>query len=219
MNEAQRNVALFRYSLIREAADDALTIRQRGVLVRELTARTHTGPAGTGPHQPWDARSLDPAYRAGGFEALAPTSRTGEPATDKRLLDLAEALKREVPGDGSPGDPDHRHHRGDGALGAHGAAALRPPGAQHPPRRVGTAGLRPLRGRRAGRPRTGDALHGPVIAGRKTYLFCFIDDYRRALVGYRFGLSEDTVRLEAAFRAALAARGVPRPAISTTVPR
>jgi putative transposase len=37
------------------------------------------------------------AYRAGGFEALAPQSRTGEPVTEKRLLDLAEALKREVP--------------------------------------------------------------------------------------------------------------------------
>ena len=57
---------------------------------------------------------------------------------------------------------------------------------------------------------TGDALHGPVIAGRKTYLFAFIDDHSRALVGYRWGLSEDTVRLEAAFRAALVSRGVPR---------
>ena len=36
-------------------------------------------------------------YRAGGFEALAPVSRSGEPVTEKRLLDLAEALKREVP--------------------------------------------------------------------------------------------------------------------------
>ena len=36
------------------------------------------------------------------------------------------------------------------------------------------------------------------------------DPYSRALVGYRWGLSEDTVRLEAAFRAALASRGVPR---------
>ena len=39
MNDAQREIALFRYSLIREAADDSLTTRQRGVLVRELAAR------------------------------------------------------------------------------------------------------------------------------------------------------------------------------------
>ena len=52
-------------------------------------------------------------------------------------------------------------------------------------------------------------LHGPVITGRKTYLFAFLDDRSRALTGYRFGFSEDTVRLAAALRPALAARGVP----------
>jgi len=56
---------------------------------------------------------------------------------------------------------------------------------------------------------TGDALHGPVITGRKAYLFCFIDDYSRAVMAARFGFSEDTVRLAAALRPALAARGVP----------
>ena len=39
MNEAQRNVALFRYSLIREPADELLTVRQRGQLVRELAGQ------------------------------------------------------------------------------------------------------------------------------------------------------------------------------------
>jgi putative transposase len=57
---------------------------------------------------------------------------------------------------------------------------------------------------------TGDALHGPRIAGAKTYLFAFIDDHSRLLVGYRWGRAEDTVRLEAAFRHGLSSRGVPR---------
>jgi putative transposase len=57
---------------------------------------------------------------------------------------------------------------------------------------------------------TGDALHGPRIDGRKTYLFAFIDDHSRAVVGHRWGLAEDTVRLAAALRPALAARGVPQ---------
>ena len=39
-------VALFRYQLIREAADPALSVRQRGRLVRELAARAHQGPSG-----------------------------------------------------------------------------------------------------------------------------------------------------------------------------
>ena len=47
------------------------------------------------------------------------------------------------------------------------------------------------------------------MSGRKTYLFAFIDDYSRALVGHRFGFAEDTVRLAAALRPALACRGVP----------
>jgi putative transposase len=55
----------------------------------------------------------------------------------------------------------------------------------------------------------GDVLHGPIITGRKTYLFAFLDDHSRAATGYRFGFSEDTVRLAAALRPALASRGVP----------
>jgi putative transposase len=48
-----------------------------------------------------------------------------------------------------------------------------------------------------------------VSSGHKAYLFAFIDDHSRLVVGYRWGASEDTVRLEAALRAGLAARGVP----------
>jgi len=212
MNEAQRNVALFRYSLIREAADDSLTIRQRGVLVRELAARTHTGPGGRAVRV--GRGTLDRwirAYRAGGFEALAPRLRTGQPVTDKRLLDLAEALKREVPRRTAAqvtqiirtteetGPSERTVQRHLARLGLN----TRPDGS--PPEAFGR-----FEAAAPGDLWTGDALHGPVIAGRKTYLFAFIDDHSRALVGYRFGLSEDTVRLEAAFRSALASRGVPR---------
>jgi len=55
----------------------------------------------------------------------------------------------------------------------------------------------------------GDALHGPRVGGRKTYLFAFLDDQARLAVGYRFGFAEDTVRLAAALEPALASRGVP----------
>jgi transposase InsO family protein len=64
----------------------------------------------------------------------------------------------------------------------------------------------------AGRPNeiwTGDALHGRRIGGRKSYLFAFLDDHSRAITGHRWGFAEDTVRLAAALRPALAARGVP----------
>ena len=212
MNEAQRDVALFRYSLIRQAADESLTIRQRGALVRELASVEQVGPngrrikVGRGTIDRWIR-----AYRCGGFEALAPESRTGEPVTEKRLLDLAEALKREVPrrtaaqvaqiirtAEGS-GPSDRTLQRHFARLGLN----TRPDGSA--PLAYGR-----FEAAAPGELWTGDALHGPTIAGRKTYLFCFIDDHSRALVGYRWGLSEDTVRLEAALRNALASRGVPK---------
>jgi putative transposase len=212
MNDAEREAALFRYSLIREPADDSLTIRQRGVLVRELAARDHAGPGGSrvrvsrGTIDRWIR-----TYRAGGFSALAPVPRAGEPVTDKELLDLAEALKREVPRrtaaqvaeivrTAKGGGPSERTlQRHFARLGLNTRPDGRPPQA-----------FSRFEAAAPGDLWTGDALHGPVIASRKTYLFAFIDDFSRALVGYRWGLSEDTVRLEAALRSALSSRGIPR---------
>ena len=39
-------IALFRYQLIRDAADTSLSTRQRGPMVRALAAAEHTGPPG-----------------------------------------------------------------------------------------------------------------------------------------------------------------------------
>ena len=47
------------------------------------------------------------------------------------------------------------------------------------------------------------------MAGRKAYLFAFLDDHSRAVMAARWGYFEDSVRLAAALRPALAARGVP----------
>jgi putative transposase len=212
MNHAQREIALIRYCLVREAADQSLTTRQRGVLVRELATRGHLGPGDTyfkvsrGTIDRWIR-----AYRAGGFEALAPAERPSEPVTDKAILDLAEALKLEVPRRTAAqvaeiirtakgaGPSERTLQRHFARLGLN----TRPDG------RAPEAFSR-FEAAAPGDLWTGDALHGPVIASRKTYLFAFIDDHSRALVGYRWGVSEDTVRLEAALRSALLARGVPK---------
>ena len=45
--ERARAIGLFRYMLIREAADPALTSRQRGAMVRDLAAREHAGRRGS----------------------------------------------------------------------------------------------------------------------------------------------------------------------------
>ena len=44
--ERARAIGLFRYMLIREAADPALSTRQRGKLVRAIAAREHADPSG-----------------------------------------------------------------------------------------------------------------------------------------------------------------------------
>ena len=208
--ERARAVALFRYSLIREAADPALSTRQRGRLVRGLAAREHAGPFGVPVRV--SRASLDRwirAWRASGFDALMPPARQVTLRTPAEVLELAAALKRENPArtaaqvvrvlrtsGWSPSERTLQRHFMRLEL------TTRPDGS--PP---------PVFGRfEAARPNemwTGDALHGPVIGGRKTYLFAFIDDHSRLITGHRFGHAEDTVRLAAALRPALASHGVP----------
>lgn len=200
-------IALFRYQLIREAADDAVTPRQRGPMVRAL-AGEHPGPFGEPVHVAKD--TLDRwirAWRRGGFDALKPTGRTQGPATSPGVLSLAETLKRENPartaaqvrrimiatlGDAPSESTLLRHFRTlDIPTGTAPAATGRFEAAH--PNEIWV----------------GDGLHGPKIAGRKTYLFAFLDDHSRLVVAARWAYAEDTVRLAAALRPAMEARGIP----------
>lgn len=213
-----RAVALFRYQLIREAADPAHSPKQRGRMVREIAAREHTGPSGRPVRVSRD--TLDRwirAWRVGGFDALIPSPRHLGPRLPAEVIELAVALKVEnlertatqirrilrAQLGWAPGErtlqryfaTDHQVAAQLGALAAGGPDA------------------RAVFGRfEADRPNelwVGDALHGPRLGGRKTYLFAFLDDHSRLLVGHRWGFAEDTVRLAAALRPALASRGVP----------
>jgi putative transposase len=209
--ERARAVGLFRYALIREAADPQLSTKQRGRLVRGLAEREHRGPFG-GPVRVSRA-TIDRwirDWRAGGFDALVPTPRRVSPRTPGEVLDLAAALKREAPGrTAAQVAAILRAHAGwaptERTLQRHFARLelnTRPDGS--PPRVFGRF--------EADAPNllwTGDALHGPTIAGRKAILFAFLDDHSRLLVGHRWAHREDTVQLAAALRGALAARGVP----------
>jgi putative transposase len=211
----QRDIALFRYSLIREAADPRLTPRERGELVRALASVEHLGPAGS--YVRVSRPTLDRwirTWRAGGFDALVPAPRRGSSIIPKELLELAVAQKKAAP------------RRSAVQIAAHVAAApgITPgtaPSARTLQRHFAALGLNA--GQDGSPPKaygrfeaeapnalwTGDALHGPVLSGAKTYLFAFIDDHSRLLAGYRWGLAEDTLRLEAALRAGLSSRGVP----------
>ena len=212
-DDRRQAVALFRYSLIREAADPALGTRERGALVRALAERDHLGP--TGERVRVSRNTLDRwirGWRTGGFDALLPDPRVGRPRVDLDMLELAVTLKREQPRRSAAQIATviaerYGHSPHERTLERHF-------------RRVGLdrelaaerGGLRAFGRFQAEAPNqlwTADALHGPVVAGCKAYLFAAIDDHSRALVGYRWALAEDTLRLEAALRAGFAARGLP----------
>jgi putative transposase len=211
--ERARQIGLFRYMLIREAADPTLSGRQRGKLVRALAAMTHTDPDGRSMRvSRWTLDRWISEWRRAGFDALVPSPRQSQPRTPAEVLDLAAALKKE--------NPTRSAAQIRRILSAqHGWA----PDERTLQRMFLRTGLTLLTtggpvtpgvfGRfEADRPNeiwTGDALHGPRVDGRKTYLFAFIDDHSRTAVGHRWGFAEDTVRLAAALRPALAARGVP----------
>ena len=214
----RRDIALFRYGLIREAADPELTPTERGRLVRELASREHRGPDGE-----WTRvgrSTLDRwivAYRTGGFDALIPVQRRRQPVSDVELLDLAVRLKRENPRRTAThivellvtelaGQGHDRQVPSDRTVQRHFARLglnVRPDGS--PPEAFGrfeAAAVNDLW--------VGDVAHGPRVGGAKALLFAFMDDHSRLIVGHRWGRHEDVLRLEAALRRGIASRGVPK---------
>jgi putative transposase len=215
--DRRREIGLFRYALIRDAADLSLSKAERGRLVRALAGREHVGVDGRlvrvarGTLDEWIR-----AYRHGGFEALVPHPRVVAPRTSAELLELAFALKRERP------ERTAAQVR-EIMLATVGEHAV--PGLRTLQTHLARAGLNVRAdGRTPGKVYgrfeasrrnelwTGDGLHGPKLAGtaaRRAVLLAFIDDHSRLLVGWRWGTGEDVFRLEAALRPGLMARGVP----------
>jgi putative transposase len=75
-----REIALFRYALVRQAADAQLSTVERGRLVRALAGRDHQGPDGTRVRV--GRSTLDRwirAYRRGGFECSCRCSAPDDP--------------------------------------------------------------------------------------------------------------------------------------------
>lgn len=151
------------------------------------------------------------AYRRGGFEALKPAERCPGPRTPAPLLEQAAALRRERPA------------RTGGQIAEilrrlHGEQA---PSARTVERYLRRHGL--SRARLQGRERAygrfeasapnelwvADVLHGPLVRGRRAYLFCVLDDHSRFVVGARFAFAETTLALEGVLRTCFLALGLP----------
>lgn len=212
--ERARAVALFRWQVIQELIDPHLSARQRGELVRALADREHPGPFGNTTRI--SRHTIDRwtrAWRRGGFEALVPTPARVTARTPAEVLTVAAALKRENPArtatqiarilrtqsGWAPSDRTLQRH----------FERLRLAGELAGPETAPPAAFGRFEADRCNELWVGDALHGPSVGGRKTYLFAFLDDRSRAVMAARFAHHEDTVRLAAALRPALAARGVP----------
>src|SRR6266568_3088359 len=96
--ERARAIGLFRYMLIREAADPALSTRQRGKLVRAIAAREHADPSGRPVRLTrWTLDRWIRMWQQGGFDALVPSPRQSQPRTPPEVMELAVALKKENP--------------------------------------------------------------------------------------------------------------------------
>lgn len=94
-------VANFRYGLIAAAVTRELTVRQQGVLLRQVADQSYQAPWGTNwrPHLRTLQRFVV-AYRTGGWQALLPSPRSdrGRPRVlTAEILAQAVALRREVP--------------------------------------------------------------------------------------------------------------------------
>jgi putative transposase len=205
------DIALFRYAIVREAVDETISKSKRGQLVRELASMTHIGidkvPVVV------SRQSIDRwirSYRKGGFAALHPSTRHVEPRTPEHLLELACDLRKE--------DPFR--------TAAHIAEIIRTQNGWSPHERTLQRHFKALGLSRAqlsgqniafGRFEAeypnelwvGDALHGPIIGGKKAILFCFCDDHSRLVTAHRWTYSEDTLSAQAALRRGILSRGIP----------
>ncbi len=211
MEDPRQATALFRYSLIRELADPELSPHRRGVMTRALAELEHARDDGRRVKvSPATLRRWLRYWRAGGFQALLPGLKLQPNRTPAELLERAVVLKQEAARRTAAQVARALAEAGVGQVSArtlqrHFARLglnVRADGAQ--PRALGR-----FEASKFGELWTGDGMHGPLVEGAKAILFAFIDDWSRSVPGWRWGHSEDTVRLEAALRRGLESAGVP----------
>ena len=211
--ERARDIALYRYSLIRPLADPGLSPTERG---RAGAGAGRPGAYRARPVQPVTVSraSLDRwirAWRAGGFDALIPAERQVAPRTDAEVLELAARLKREHPARTAAHiarivEAEQGWAPSPRTLQRHFARLelnTRPDG--NPPKVFGRF--------EADEPDEmwiSDGLHGPIVDGKRAVLFALLDDHSRYVPGHRWGHGEDTLGMQAALHDAVKTHGCPR---------
>jgi len=213
-------VALFRFHLIAEAVDPAVSSAERGLIVRGLAAFAHQHPDGT--MRTYSRGTLDRwvrAYRARGLAGLMPVARsdTGAVRRHPELLAEAAALRAELAARSSGAIADILLRR-------HGVAVSERTIRAHLRRRglhrAAIGGVPRAFGRyEATRPNERwitDVLVGPfvphprVAGSRRAKLFLIVDDHSRLLVHGRWMTEENTRAGQDVLREAIARRGLPQ---------
>jgi putative transposase len=215
----QEQIALHRWAVIAEAANNRLTAAERGALVRQIAARSHTHPDGSA--RTYSRGTIDRwirAWRAGGLKALQPSPRadTGTVRAHPELFSEAAALRLELPGRSAAQIASILFHR-------HGITVaertirgqLRRAGLH----REALAAEPKTYGRyEAARPNErwiSDVLVGPWVPHPKrdgsvrARLFLIVDDHSRLLVDGRFFAHENARACQELLRRAVTRRGLP----------
>ncbi len=212
-------VALFRFQLIAEATNPAISSAERGLIVRGLAALAHPHPDGT--LRSYSRGTLDRwvrAYRARGLAGLMPVERcdTGVVRRHPELLAEAAALRSELPARSSGAIADMLWRR-------HGVAVAERTIRAHLRRRglhrAAIGAVPKAFGRyEASAPNERwitDVLVGPfvpyprVAGSRRAKLFLIVDDHSRLLIHGRWMTEENTRAGQDVLRAAIARRGLP----------
>ena len=202
-----QDVALFRYRLI-GSLEEGLSTKQRGRVVRGIAGQVHAGPGGRGVQvsaRPSTGGS-GPGARAGS-RRCCPATASASRSPRERAGDGGGAEAGEHGADRGPGAADHGRPGRGCAVGADPAAAFRTRGPGDPAREHR---VRPVRGRGPERAVGRRCPARSPHRGEEDLPFAFLDDHSRFITGHRWGWSEDSLHLAAAFKRAVAARGLPR---------
>jgi putative transposase len=210
-------VALARWAVISEAADERLAPAERGRVVAELAGRLHRDADGKPVRV--TARTIWrwlAAWRTGGFEGLKPRRRrdAGVARTSGEVLELAAALRREAPARSAA-------HIADILWRTRGwrvsARTLQRFFAANGLDRARLEGRHRAFGRfeapRCGELWTADAWDGPALAelgGRHAQLFSLLDDHSRLLPHAAFYPDVGEWWFQHCLKTAIRRRGVPR---------
>lgn len=212
-------VALHRWGVIAEAANDRLTNAERGAVVRAIAGRRHGHPDGT--DRSYSRATIDRwlrAWRVGGLDALRPEQRcdTGVVRAHPELFAEAAALRLELPTRSAAQIASILFHRHGVRVSERTVRAqLRRAGLHRAALEAEPKVFGRYEADAANDRWITDVLVDPWVPFPRTAssirarLFLIVDDHSRLIVDGRFYTHENTRSGQDLFRRAIVRRGLP----------